>query len=182
MKTRIAYLWLSMFVMSVPAMAQKGTISNNDFYKIAQQITALIPANWTVSIDTAFPNQILIRSQITDLEPDMTSNDPGYSAKGPCEIYILLLPRISPDSINLLQNRNKKLRDALPPQVSKDNLQNWTSQNEQTLKILDAEPTHYDDKNSYRIKCRRVPKNEADKKQYDQIMQTLDLLFKKYND
>jgi hypothetical protein len=182
MKKRIAYLLLIMLVMSAPLMAQKGKINKDDFRRTLQQISDSLPAGWMVRTDTAFPNEILIQSQVTDLLPDMTSNDAALGVEGQCEIFVLMLPRISPDSISLLRNRNKKLKDALPPQDSKNNLKNWYTQNSKTLKILDSEPNHYDDSYSYRIKCQRVPKTAKDRQQYDKIMAFLNFKFKKYKD
>ena len=111
----------------------------------------------------------------------MDSNDPP-DLKGQCEIYVLITPRISPDSIKTVRKRNKELRNHLPPQNSKDNLKNWYNQNEQTLKILDSEPTHYDNKYSYRIKCRRLPKNKKDITEYNKIVSYINRIFKKYQD
>ncbi|MGD0712467.1 MAG: hypothetical protein ABR968_14925 [Bacteroidales bacterium] len=94
----------------------------------------------------------------------------------------MLVPGISPDSINIIRKRNKELRNNLPPQDSKDNLKNWYSKNGKTLKILDSEPTNYDNTYSYRIKCRRLPKNETDIIKYNKIMAYLNRLYKKYKD
>jgi hypothetical protein len=182
MKKRIAYLLLGIFVLTAPVVAQKGRISKADFHRTMQQIGDSLPAGWTVRSDTAFPNEILIQSQVMDLQPDMTSNDAGLMIEGQCEIFVLVLPRISLDSISMIRNSNKKLRDGLPPQNSKDNLKKWYAQNAQTLKRLDSEPTHYDDNYSYRIKCQRVPMVAEDRQQYNKIRSFLNHRFKKYMD
>ncbi len=179
---RIACLFLLMTFVWASAMAQKDKINQADFNNTVQQLSSLMAGDWRVLTDTAQPNEIRIQSGIIDLQPDMTTNDPGFGIEGQCEIYILMLPLLSPDSIDIIRSRNQKLRESLPPQQSKDNLKNWYSKNAKTLKILDSEPTNYDDKYSYRIKCQRVPKIEADKKQYDAIRAELDRLFKKYED
>ncbi|MEI6853618.1 MAG: hypothetical protein WCL06_12275 [Bacteroidota bacterium] len=182
MTKRIACLILLMTFVWASALGQKYRINKDDFNSTVQQLTSVMPGDWRVLTDTAQPNEIRIQSGIVDLQPDMNSNDPAYGVEGQCEIYILMLPLLSPDSIDIIRSRNQKLRESLPPQQSKDNLKNWYTKNAKTLKILDSEPTNYDDKYSYRIKCQRVPKTEGDKKQYDAIRAELDKLFKKYED
>jgi hypothetical protein len=174
--------------MSTGLIAQNSKINKDDFNKTLQQIGDSLPDGWTAKpgallyqTDLAGSNEIIIQSAIIDLNPDMTSND-SPNLKGLCEIYIIVVPRISPDSINIIRKRNKELQNNLPPQVSKDSLQKWYNQNEKTLKILDSEPTHYDDNSSYRIKCRRLPKNEIDIVKFKKIMAYLDRKFKKYQD
>jgi hypothetical protein len=139
------------------------------------------PSAFLFQTDIDGSNEFVIQSAIIELNPDMTSNDP-LNLKDHCEIYILMVPRISPDSISSVRMRNIKLHNNLPPQVSKDSLQKWYNQNEKTLKILDSEPTNYDDFYSYRIKCRRSPKNEIDIVKYNKIIAYLDRKFKKYKD
>lgn len=167
--------------MSTTVIAQNCRISKDVFNNTIKHIGDSLPDGWTDQTDTAFPDEIIIQSSVIELNPDMMSNDPLY-LEGRCEIYILIVSRISPDSINMIRERNKELQDNLPPQVSKDNLKNWYNQNEKTLKILDSEPTNYDNNYSYRIKCRRLPKNEIDKTKYNEIMVYLNRLYKKYQD
>lgn len=182
MNKRIACLLLIAVAISASAIAQKSVINRADFNNAIQKITTLLPGSWILRTDTSHPDEILLQSQVTDLESDMTSNDAGFGIEGQCEIYILMLPHLSPDSITIIRDRNLKLKEALPPQNSKNDLKKWYVQNAKTLKILDAEPTNYDEKYSYRIKCQRAPKPEADKKQYEYIMAELNKLFKKYSD
>ena len=175
---RITIILLS---LSATVSAQNGRIKKEDFNKTFKQISDSLPASWTAKTDTAFPDEIIIQSSVMDLEPDMTSNDPPQ-LKGPCEIFILMEPKVSPDSINFIRKKNKELKDNLPPQVSKGNLKDWYVQNEKTLKRLDAEPTHYDKNYSYRIKCRRLPKNDKDLKKYNKIIAFLNRHYKKYKE
>ena len=186
MKNRIMIIVAFIMVMSTTVIAQNSTVNKDDFNKILQQIGDSLPDGWTAKpsallyqTDLAGSNEIIIQSAIIDLNPDMTSNDP-LNLKGLCEIYFMVLPRILPDSINIIRKRNKELQNNLPPQVSKDSLQKWYNQNEKTLKILDAEPTNYNNTYSYRIKCRRLPKNEIDIKKYNEIRQYINRHFKTY--
>lgn len=155
------------------------SIVNAQNSNLLKQISDSLPVVWFASIDTPQNNEIIIRSVMMKLEPDMTSNDPP-EIKMPCEIYILILPKISRDSLKTIKKRNSELRNQLPAQNSKDNLKDWYLQNEKTLTFLDAEPTHFDDKNSYRIKCSRLPFRDKDKLVYSQIMAYLNRLFQKY--
>jgi hypothetical protein len=161
--------------------AQNLKIKTDNFNKIVKQISDSLPNGWSAKTDVIYPEEIIIQSPVIDLVPDMTSNDP-LNLNEKCEIYIMVVPRISPDSISIIRKKNKELQAKLPPQNSKDNLKNWYKQNEKTLKILDSEPTNYDDNYSYRIKCRRLPKNETDKKIYNRIMTYLNKLYKVYHD
>ncbi len=179
MKKTIFGLIIIMLALSATVSAQTNRIKKEDFNKTFKQINDSLPASWSAKTDTAFPDEIIIQSLVMDLEPDMTSNDPPQ-LNGPCEIYILMEPSVSPDSINSIRKRNKELKDKLPPQVSKGNLKDWYIQNQKTLKQLDAEPTHYDKNYSLRIKCRRLPKNEKDLKKYNKIMAYLNRHYKKY--
>ncbi|HBX50366.1 MAG: hypothetical protein A2275_12480 [Bacteroidetes bacterium RIFOXYA12_FULL_35_11] len=154
-------------------------INNYDFQKILKQIQDSLPDSWTALTDLANVNEIVIQSTTIDLKPDLTTSDP-QELKGKCEIFILRVPRISPDSIEIKRKLNKKLRDNLPPQISKDNLKIWYIQNEKSLKLLDEEPTNYDNNYSYRIKCRRFPKNDEDRKTYNRILSFLNRHFISY--
>ncbi len=160
-------------------IAQNNKIAKEDINKTAKQIGNSLPTGWTTKIDTAYYNEFVIQSTSIDLVPDMTSNDPPF-LEGQCEIFILIIPKISSDSISIVRNKNKELQKNLSPQNSKNNLQNWYKQNEKTLKIIDSEPTHYDKNYSYRIKCRRLPKNEKDITEYNKIMNYLNRQFEKY--
>jgi len=153
----------------------------NDFKKIVKQISDSLPAVWLVMPFDGVLDEIMILSNVIDLQPDMTSNDPP-ALQGICSIFVKMLPRVSPDSIHRLRKKNEYLMTHLPPQVSKDSLQSWYNKNEQVLKIMDSEPTNYDDKYSYRIKCLRLPVNDSDKKEYQRIMAYLNRLFKIYED
>ena len=179
MKKLIFCLMGVIMLVSTTIMAQDSKINKDDFNKTLKLIADSLPMSWSVKPDTAFPDEMIIQSMFIDLESDMTSND-GPQFIGQCEIFIMMLPRVSPDSINSIRQKNKALKDKLPPQVSKDNLQKWYSANEKTLKILDAEPTHYDKDYSYRMKCRRIPKNENDLIKYNQVIAYLNRLYKKY--
>jgi len=170
-----------LLALSAAVMAQNYKIKKDDFNKTLKQINDSLPVSWLAKTDTSYPDEIIIQSSVIDLEPDITSNDPPQ-LKGQCEIFIRIEPRISPDTIDIIRKRNKELKEKLPPQISKDNLGNWYTQNNKTLKILDAEPTHYDNNYSYRIKCRRLPKNENDMIKYHQIMALLNRFFKNYHD
>lgn len=152
----------------------------DDFNKIVKQIDNSLPNGWAIRMDTIQDNKFIIHSSVIDLKANPLSNDPSY-LKGQCEIYILIVPRISPDSINTIRERIGELREHLPPQNSKDNLKNWYKENEKTLKIIDSEPIHYDDNYSYRIECSRLPKNEKDKNEYNKIMDYINQIFKQYN-
>lgn len=167
--------------ISTTVTAQNYRIKKDDFNKILKQISDSLPNGWTVKTDTVYPDEIIIRSSVIDLNPDMTSNDPP-DLKGQCDIYVKIVQRISPDSINMIRKKNKELQDNLPPQGSKDNLKNWYKQNDKVLKIIDSEPTNYDNTYSYRIKCSRLPKNETDIKKYNKIIAYLNKLYKKYQD
>ena len=165
--------------MSTSVIAQNNKIKKDDLSKAVRQISDSLPKGWSIITDTLFPDEIIIQSSVIDLNSDMTSNDPPL-LRGKCEIYLKIVKRISPDSINGVRKKNKELLAKLPPQTSKDNLKNWYDQNERTLKILDAEPTNYDNNYSYRIKCSRLPKDETDLKNYNKIMAYLNSLYKKY--
>ncbi len=165
--------------LSSTAIAQNFSVTKDYLNKTIKQINDSLPSGWTDKIYTARTDEIVIQSLVIDLYPDMTSNDRPV-VEGQCEIYIMIVPRVSPDSINIIRKRNEELRKNLPPQYSQNNLQNWYNQNEKTLKILDSEPTNYDNIYSYRIKCSRSPKRETDIIKYNKIMAYLNRLYKKY--
>jgi hypothetical protein len=169
-------------IIALPSvMAQKSQINRDDFNNTFKQISDSLPIGWTANSEAAYPDEIVLLSPLIDLEPDMTSNDPP-ELKGQCKIYILVQPRVSPDSIDIVRKRNHELRASLPPQNSKGNLTAWYEENAKTLKILDAEPTHYDYQYSYRIKCRRLPRGEAEKATYNEVMSYLNKMFLKYRE
>ena len=147
-----------LIVFTTGALAQ--IINRTDFNQRLKQIGNTLPKTWTVTSDTAFPNEIIVYSAPIALKGNNTSNDPPY-LKGECQIYIKMVSRISPDSIQSYRNKNKTLLEQLPPQNSKDNLKDWYNKNGEVLKILDAEPTHYDKNYSYRIKCYRTPDRKS---------------------
>jgi hypothetical protein len=173
MKTLILKTAIICFAMYSPVFSQ-----NN---KLLKQISDSLPGGWTATIDTSKDIKIIIQSSTVDLTPDMTSNDPP-ELKGQCEIYLLLVSLVPPDSIATVRKKNKEMKDQLPPQVSKDNIGNWYKQNEKALKIIDSGPTHYDNNYSYRINCRRLPKNEKDLVEYNKILSYLNKQFTKYRD
>ncbi len=161
------------------AKAQEN-IQKDSIEKITNKIKTFLPEGWIVKIVKENQNEILIQSLTPiDLSTSMTANDPP-EVKDLCEIYILIVKRVSPDSIKILRENNEKLKNNLPPQISKDNLKKWYQENEKTLKTLDSEPTHYDDNYSYRIKCERLPKEKKDLEDYEKIMGNINILFKKY--
>ena len=176
---KITILVVIMFALTVTAKTQNASINKDVINKTVKLIGDSLPDGWTANTDTAYPDEIIIRSLKMALQPDMTSNDPP-NPKGVCEIFILIVPKIAPESILRLQKKNEALRAGLPPQVSKNNLQAWYAENDKTLKILDAEPTHYDSNYSYRIKCRRLPEQEADLLKYNSIMSYLNRQYQKY--
>jgi hypothetical protein len=181
MKKLLINLFIILLTTAPLVKAQNSAINKDDFNKTFKQISDSLPKGWSAKTDTAYPNEIILQSQVIELEPDITSNDPP-ELKGQCEIFIMVLPRVSPDSINIIRKRNKELGAALPPQNSKDNLKTWYDQNAVTLKQLDAEPTHYDNNFSYRIKCRRLPKDATDKANYNKVMSYLNKMFLKYKE
>jgi hypothetical protein len=124
---------------------------------------------------------MVIQSQVVVLNPDMTSNDPA-NLKGKCEIFIKIVPRVAKDSISIVRKQNQILKANLPPQNSKENLRTWNLQNQKKIRILDAEPTNYDAKYSYRIKCRRIPKTASDLDKYKRIMNFLNQRFTLYRE
>lgn len=146
---------------------------------LINKISNFIPIGWSIRIDNEQDNQIVIYSSNINLMPDIKSNDPP-NLNGKCEIYILIIPRVSPNLIDNLRIRNKELINNSSPQESKDNLSTWYKKNEELLKISDSEPTHYDNNNSYRIKCRRKPKNKKELIQYNNIMNNINRLFNEY--
>jgi hypothetical protein len=179
MRPMIPTILAVLIAVSTTALAQNFSVPKEDFEKTMKQIADSLPAGWSVKTDTAYPGEIIIQSAITDLLPDMTSNDPA-DPKGPCRIFILIMPRVSPDSIASIHKRNNELQSKLPPQNSKGNLKEWYQQNQKTLKLLDTEPTHYDVKYSYRIKCSRLPKFEKDISVYNNIRACLNRRYKRY--
>lgn len=179
MKKIIINIAVILLTMSATLVAQNSGIKKTDFDNIIKQIGDSLPDGWVIKTDTALTDEVIIHSQVIELEPDITSNDPPQLT-GQCEIFIMVVPRISPESIFRIQKKNEELRSNLPPQDSKDNLKTWYIQNEKTLKMLDAEPTHYDNNYSYRIKCRRLPQSDADLSQYFKVMEYLNKIFKKY--
>lgn len=181
MKNQIIKTIILLLAFTFQARAQDNLQNNQDIDKIVKQINDSLPIGWLTKTDSTSPDEIIIQSVIIDLSGSMLSNDP-LVLKGHCEIFILLLPRISPDSIMAVRKRNKELKENLPPQNSKDNLKDWYTQNAGTLKIIDSEPTHYDNKHSYRIKCIRLPKNENDLAEYNKIMSIINSMFTKYPD
>jgi hypothetical protein len=181
MKKQIFQTLFLIFVFAIQSTAQDNQKTNQDIDKILTQINDSLPTGWHAKTDTASSDEISIQSGIIELTGSMFSNDPPV-LNGHCEITIQIVTRISPDSITAVRKRNKELRDNLPPQDSKDNLKNWNEQNAETLKILDAEPTHYNNKYSYRITCNRLPKNEKDLADYNKIMGFINRKFSKYPD
>lgn len=179
MKKAILKLVVIMLIITTSVSAQNNEIKADYLAMTFKQIKDSLPHNWSVKADSLNPAKFIIQSAVIELSPDMTSNDP-LVLKGKCEIFILTLPKISPDSINSLRKRNKELKEKLPPQVSKDSLKKWYTQNEKTLKLIDSEPTNYDNNYSYRISCRRLPKQEKDLADYNRIMAYLIRLYKKY--
>lgn len=166
---------------SIPIFGQNTSISKNNFKKEIEQIKDSLPVGWTVKYDLTVENEIIIHSMEFELCPNMTSNDPP-NLKGKCEISILILPWISSDSVQIIRKRNIKLKRKLTTQSSKDNLRNWYVENENLLKLLDEEPTNYDNNYSYRIKCNKLPKNNIDLNKYFQIMMLLNRKYTKYQD
>jgi ankyrin repeat protein len=154
---------------------------DQDLIKTVSKIRDSLPAGWDIKNGEAFSDEFVIQSSLIELEPDMTSNDP-FEVKDYCRIFIKMLPRVSPDSIYSLRKANARLQSDLPPQNSKDNINNWSKDNQQILKVLDSEPTHFDNNYSYRIKCRRIPKNDKYKTEYNRIMTYLNAQFTKYSE
>ena len=175
------FIKVAFFIIALysSAIAQNNKIMIDDLNKIAKQTADSLPVGWTTNADTANPEEFIIQSEFMDLQPDMTSNDPP-SLRGSCEIFILVVNRVAPDSINAVRKKNKELQNNLPSQNSKDNLKNWYKDNSKTLKIIDSEPTHYDKNYSYRIKCRRLPKTDKDMAEYNKTMSFLNRQFTKY--
>ena len=173
----IAYLVLMTF-LALQAIAQDN-IKKVDLDKTKKLISDSLPRDWIINSDINNKNEFVIQSPIIELNGAMDSNDP-LTIKEHCEINILIVPRVSPDSIYILRKRNRELKDNLPPQNSKDNLQKWYEENEKTLIILDSEPTNYDNKYSYRIKCRRLPIKNKDMDDYNKVTKYLNQLFKQY--
>jgi hypothetical protein len=175
------YLWIYLCLILAPTLifAQKSFVKPDDFNMLVKQIGDSLPKNWSLKIDQENKNEIIIQSVEMDLEPDMTSNDP-VTVNGKCVILIKIVPRVAPDSIQIIRLRNKKMRSQLPAQDSKTNLKDWYKRNEKVLTVLDSEPTNYDSSYSYRITCRRLPKNSYEKKTTGKIFAYLDKLFPKY--
>jgi hypothetical protein len=170
------------FLSLIPKIKAQDKISENVIEKLKKQINGILPEGWIVKTLKDNPNEIVIQtSDPIELTSPMTANDP-LEVKEPCEIYILVVDKVSPDSINLVRALNEKLKQNLPPQESKDNLKKWYKENEKTLKTLDSEPTHYGDKFSYRIKCRKLPKDKKDIEDYEKIMENINSLFRKYEE
>ena len=159
----------------------QNKINIEDFHNTVKIIKDSLPKGWTLKTDTSKFFDIILQTRYMELEPDMTSNDPP-DPKGPCEIIIQVLKRISPDSIVIIRKRNALMKANLPHQNSKDNLENWYKENDKTLKIVNSEPTNYDNNYSYRITCQRLPKLESDKKTYYKLMTILNSIFLKYKD
>ena len=178
MKKLLIILIASTFTFWGCGQMQTSKVQEDDFNKTIKQISDSLPLGWTLRTDTS-GDEIIIHSDVIELNPDMTSNDPP-NLKGPCEIFVLKVKRISPDSIEVVRKKNKELRNSLPPQSSKDNLNSWYNQNKRTLQTLDSEPTNYDNNYSYRIKCRRLPKIETDLIKYNKIISFLNNRFKQY--
>ena len=161
--------------------AQTQSISAVDFKKTINDIFKLLPNTWAVTSDSSFTNEMIIYSRPMDLKGNMTSNDPLF-LKGECQIYIKMLPRVSPDSIQDVRKRNQSLLEHLSPQNSKEQLAKWVQENGELLKTIDSEPTHYNNEYSFRIKCYRTPKEEVDLKSYQNLILKLNTLFVKYKD
>jgi hypothetical protein len=170
------------FLSFIPKIKAQDIISEKVIVELTKQIKEILPQGWIVQTLKNYQNEILIQSpDPIELTSPMTTNDPP-EVKELCEIYILVVDRVLPDSIKSLRAKNEKLNQNLPPQESKDNLKKWYKENEKTLKILDSEPTHYDDKYSYRIKCKKLPKDKMEIEDYEKIMENLNKLFKKYEE
>lgn len=181
MKNPIIKIIILLLAFTFQSTAQNNQPSKQDIDNIIKQINDSLPSGWLAKIDTTFPDEIIIQSGIIDLSGSMLSNDSPV-LKGHCEIFVLVLPRISPDSITAVRKRNKELKENLPSQNSKDNLKSWYEQNAGTLKTLDSEPTHYDTKHSYSIKCNRLPKNENNLEEYNKIISFINRMSTKYLD
>ena len=180
MKTLISIL--SIIFLSISSIfAQSVAIDKSNFEAIRKQINDSLPMGWSLTVNPLDSNELVIQSQVIELNPDMTSNDPA-NLKGKCEIFIKIVPKVSKDSISIVRKQNQMLKQNLPPQNSKDNLRNWNLKNQKTLLILDAEPTNYDTKFSYRIKCRRIPKTQTDLTKYKRIMDFLNQRFTLYGE
>jgi hypothetical protein len=170
------------FLSFIPEIKAQDKISEKVIEELTKQIKAILPQGWIVKTLKNNQNEILIQSpDPIELTSPMTANDP-LEVKELCEIYILVVDKVLPDSIKSLRSKNEKLKQSLPPQESKDNLKKWYKENEKTLKILDSEPTHYDDKYSYRIKCEKLPKDKKDLEEYEKIMENINNLYRKYEE
>ncbi|MEI6124188.1 MAG: hypothetical protein WCQ95_11245 [Bacteroidota bacterium] len=161
------------------AFSQKQGVAIGDFYRTAKLLSDSMPKGWTLKTDTSVFYDLVLQTRMMELEADMTTND-GPNPRGVCEVRVRVLKWVSPSIYTMLVNRNAELKAKLPPQNSKENLQTWFAENDKTLKILDAEPTHFDTNYSYRIWCQRQPKQEADKKMFDGLMALLNRMFTKY--
>lgn len=179
MKKNIFKIGILFFAITSSVFAQKAEITSNTIIKLIAQIGDSIPKYWIVKQNSNTNDEIIIQSKEMSLKGNMTSNDP-LDLVGFCEIFIKIVPRISPDSIKKIQLRNKELKDKLPPQVSKNNLQKWHSENETTLTLIDSEPTNFDKNYSYRIKFKHTPKNDSDIEDFNKIIEYLNRLFQKY--
>lgn len=179
MKKNIFKIGILFFAITSSVFAQKAEITSNTIIKLIAQIGDSIPKHWIVKQNSNSNDEIIIQSKEMSLKGNMTSNDP-LDLVGFCEIFIKIVPRISPDSIQIVRHRNKELKDKLPPQVSKNNLQKWHSENETTLTLIDSEPTHFDENFSYRIKYQHIPKNDLDMENFNKIIEYLNRLFQKY--
>jgi hypothetical protein len=170
---------LIIFSVIIGTAFTQNMVKSTDIDNTVKLIADSIPSGWIIKTDLKCKDEFLIQSPVIQLTGSADSNDPMILEEH-CEIYILVLPRVMPDSINMLRKRNEELKQNLPPQNSKDNLKKWYEENEKTLKILDSEPTHYDNKYSYRIKCRRLPVNKKDLDDYNSITKYLNKLFIQY--
>lgn len=179
MKKNIFKIGILFFAITSTVFAQKPEITSNTINNLILLISDSIPKHWIVKQNSNAKDEIIIQSKEMPLKGNMTSNDP-LVLNGFCEIFIKIVPRISPDSIQKIQLRNKELKDKLPPQVSKNNLQKWQSENDKTLALIDSEPTHFDKNFSYRIKYQHMPKNDLDMENFNKIIEYLNRLFQTY--
>ncbi|MGD0712466.1 MAG: hypothetical protein ABR968_14920 [Bacteroidales bacterium] len=73
---KLIKLVVIILTLSSTAMAQNYSVKKEYLNKTIKQINDSLPAGWTDKADTACADEIIIQSQVIDLYPDMTSNDP----------------------------------------------------------------------------------------------------------
>ncbi len=159
--------------------AQEPAVERIDVNRIAKKINDSLPNGWILFQPAGNSSEFKVRSPKMSVKGNPKSNDEAQFFDQ-CIISILVVKRVSPDSIAVLRKQNQVLRESICPQSAKGDFSEWYIKNRTIITKIESEPTNYDDKYSYRIECRMMPGQAANIKVCAQVIGFLNRMFIRY--